>query len=79
MTFFHNEEEPIMITYDSSADNHNVSEADRIKLKLPIMRPSYKSVAVVNGGTSEGKYVTRLPFPQLSTITAEVDTFEEFP
>ena len=68
-----------MITYDSGADNHYVSEAERIKLKLPILRPSHKRVAVSNGGTSKGKYVMQLPFPRLSTISAETDTFEEFP
>ena len=78
VTWLHNEEEPIMITYDSGADNHYMSEADRIKLKLKILRPSHKRVAVANGGMSEGKYVTRLPFPQLSKIKAEADTFEEF-
>ena len=31
VTRFHNEEEPIMITYDSGADNHYMSEADRSK------------------------------------------------
>ena len=75
---FYNMEEPIMITYDSGADNHYMSEADKIRLELPILQPPHKSVAVANGGTSEGKYVTRLPFPQLSTTTADADTFEEF-
>ena len=75
---FHNTEEPIMITYDSGPENNYMSEADRIRLELPILRPSHKRVAVSNGGTSEGKYVTHLPFPQLSTTTAETDTFEEF-
>ena len=67
-----------MITYDSVADNHYVSEADRIKLNLPILRPTNKRVAVANGGTSEGKYVTLLHFSQLPTISAEADMFEEF-
>ena len=75
---FQNKEETIMITYNSGADNHYVSEAERIKLKLPILRTSHKRVAVANGGTIEVKYVTRLPFPRLSTISAEADTFEEF-
>ena len=75
MTRFHNQEEPVMITYDSGADNHYFIEADRIKLKLPILRPSHKRVAVSNGDTSDGKYVTWIPFPQLSTISAEADTF----
>ena len=63
VTRFHNKEVPIMITYDSGADNHYVIEVDRIKLKFLILRPSHKRVSVANGGTSEGKYVTRLPFP----------------
>ena len=79
VTRFHNEEKPIITTYDLGAYNHYVSEADRIKLKLPILRPSHKHVAVANVGTSKGKYVTRLPFPQLSTISAEADMFEESP
>ena len=66
-----------MITYDSGADNHYMSEADRIRLKLPILWPSNKLVAIANGVMSEGKYVTRLPFPKLSTTTVEADTFEE--
>ena len=68
-----------MITYDSGAYNHYMSESNRIKLELPIFRPSHKRVAVANGGTSKGKYVTRLPFPHLSTTIADSDTFEEFP
>ena len=76
---FHNKEYPIIITYDSGAENHHMSEADKIRLKLPILRPSHKYVAVANGSTSKGKYVTRLTFPQLPTTKAEADIFEEFP
>ena len=36
---FHKQEEPIMIIYDSCAENHYMSEADRIGLRLPILRP----------------------------------------
>ena len=36
---FHNKEEPIMIIYDSGAENHYVSEADRIGLGFPILQP----------------------------------------
>ena len=68
-----------MITYDSGAENHYMSETKRIGLGLPILKPSQKRLAAANGGTSSGKYVTRLPFPQLSTAAAEADTFEEFP
>ena len=78
LTRFHKMEEPIITTYDLGTDNNYMSEADRIILELPILRPSHKRVAVANGGTSEGKYVTRIPFPQLSTTTAEADKFEEF-
>ena len=67
-----------MITYDSGAYNHYMSEADRIRLQLPILRSLNKRVAVANGVTIEGKYVTCLPFPQMYTATAEADTFEEF-
>ena len=31
-----------------------------------------------NGGTSSGKYVTRLPFPKLYQKTAGADTFNDF-
>ena len=68
-----------MITYDSGADNHYMSEADRIRLVLPKFQPSHKRVEFANVGTSERKYVTRLTFTQLSTKTSEADTFEEFP
>ena len=60
---FHKKEEPIMITYDSGADNHYISESDKIGLGLPILPPLHKRVAVTKGGTSSGKYVTHLPLP----------------
>ena len=78
MARFHKKEEPIMITYKSGADNCYMSEDDKIRLKFPILRPSHKRVAVSNGGTSKGEYVTHLPFTQPSTTTAEAGTFEEF-
>ena len=68
-----------MITYDSGAKNRYMSEANRIGLGLSILRPSHKRVAVSNVRTSKGQYVTRLPFPQLSTSTSEADAFEVFP
>ena len=43
------------------------------------MRVSAKKVGVANGGACNVKYVTKLPFPQLSKKAAEVDTFKEFP
>ena len=55
-------EQPIMITYDSGADGHYISEKDRRKAGLPILRTSTRKVGVANGGTSKAKYMTQLPF-----------------
>ena len=68
-----------MVTYDSGAYGHYLNEKDRTKLGLPILRISYKKVGVANDGACNGKYVTSLPLPQLSSKAAEADTFEEFP
>ena len=43
------------------------------------MRILAKKLGVDNGGACNGKYVTTLTFPQLSNISAEAETFEEFP
>ena len=67
-----------MITYDSGADSNYISEQDRIIAGLPILRKSTKRVEVANGGTSNGKFVTSLPFAQLSKQAAEADTFTDF-
>ena len=69
----------LMLTYVLIADGHYLSENYRTKLGLPILRISDKVVGVANGGACNGKYVTTLPFPQLSSKTAESDTLEEFP
>ena len=79
VTTFSSNDIAAMITYYSGADGHYISEADRIKAKLPILRQSTKHVGVANDGTSAGKYVTQLPFKQLSTKAAQADTFKEFP
>ena len=68
-----------MVTYDSGADGHYISEADRKRAKLPILRMSNKKVGVANGGVSAGKFVTQLPFDQLSKKAAQADTFQDFP
>ena len=39
-----------ILTYDSGADGHYLSEKDRKKLGLPILRISDKKVVVDNGG-----------------------------
>jgi hypothetical protein len=39
----------VMITYDSGADGTYLSERDRVKAGLPILRQSSKKVRVANG------------------------------
>jgi hypothetical protein len=70
---------PVMVTYDSGADGHYISERDRRSAGLPILRPSTRKVGVANGGTSTAKYVTQLPFQQLSAQAMQADTFQDFP
>ena len=67
------------ITFDSGADGHYVSERDRKAAGLPILKRSTKRVGVANGGTSQAKHVTKLPFTNLSSKANQADTFEDFP
>ncbi len=69
----------VMVTYDSGADGHYISEQDQAKAGLPILRPLSKQLAVANGATSRGANVTQLPFPTLSAQAQTADTFCEFP
>jgi hypothetical protein len=71
-------EQPIMVTYDSGADGHYISKKDRRKAGLPILRTSTQKVGVANGGTSKAKYVTQLPFRQLSAQATQAHTFRDF-
>jgi hypothetical protein len=71
--------QPIMLMYDSRADGHYISEKDQCKAGLPILQPSTQKVGVANGGTSYVKYVTQLPFQQLSAQSRQADTFQDFP
>ena len=68
-----------MVTYDSGADGHYISERDRARAGLPILRRSNKRVGVANGNTSKAQFVTKLPVQQLSTKAAQADTFNDFP
>ena len=68
-----------MITYDSGADGHYLSERNCKSVGLPIIRPSTKLVGVANGGTSTARHVSCLPFKQLSDRAAIADSFEDFP
>ena len=67
-----------MMTYDSGADRYYLNKVDRKKVGLPILRVSTKKAGIVNGGTCNGKYVTKLLFQQLSAQTAEADSFNDF-
>ena len=68
----------VMVTYDSGAESHYLSEKDRKSVGLPILRILSKKVGMANGSTCKGQYVTALPFPQLSPKIAEADTFDDF-
>jgi len=68
-----------MMTYDSGADGHYISKKDRRKAGLPIIRKSTRRVGVANGGVSQAKFVTQLPFKALSAQATQVDTFQDFP
>eukprot|EP00956_Cyclotella_meneghiniana_P001080 scaffold1265_cov38-Cyclotella_meneghiniana.AAC.7 len=64
------------------ADNHYISEEDRQKLGLPILKKSSRygiRVGVANGGTSKGVNVTQQPFEKLSAKAVKADTFNDFP
>ena len=63
-------------TYDSRVDGHFLSEKDRKKFGLPILCVSAMEVGVANGRECHCKYVTKLPFLQLSNKAAEADTFK---
>ena len=69
----------VLVTYDLGANGHYLSKKDRRTLGLPILRMSTKKVCVANGDVCTGKYVTLLPFLQLSETAAEANTFNDFP
>eukprot|EP00804_Cyclotella_cryptica_P005285 CCRYP_015797-RA/>CCRYP_015797-RA protein AED:0.44 eAED:0.44 QI:0/-1/0/1/-1/1/1/0/406 len=76
---FHSHDKPTLITYDSGADGHYLSEKDRISAGLPILRNSSKRVGVANGGSSQAKHVTQLPFKNISSKALRADSFDDFP
>ena len=55
---FQAKEVTAMITYNSGADGHYLSELDRKNVDLPIIRPSTTRVGVANGGTSTAHHVS---------------------
>jgi hypothetical protein len=52
--------------YDSGADSHYISEKDRRKAGLPIIQKSTRRIGMANGGVSQAKFVTQVPFKALS-------------
>ena len=68
-----------MITYDSCVDGNYMSEEDRAKAGMPILRSSTKYVDVANTGTSKRKWETKLPLPQFSKKVSKADSFSNFP
>ena len=75
---FRDDNETIMVTYNTGVDSNYVSEAERKKVVVPILRQSTKRVGIANGNTSSGKFITQLLFPQLPKQAVEADTFQEF-
>ena len=68
-----------MITYNFGTNSNYLRKTNRSKAGLPILHRSMKRVRVANGRTNSDKYVTKLPFQQLSPRAAWADTFKEFP
>eukprot|EP00804_Cyclotella_cryptica_P020584 CCRYP_003431-RA/>CCRYP_003431-RA protein AED:0.33 eAED:0.38 QI:0/0/0/1/1/1/3/0/626 len=68
-----------LITFDSGADSHYLSETDRLAAGLPILRSSTRRVGAANGSTSTATYASQLPFPQLSPNAVLADSFADFP
>jgi hypothetical protein len=76
---FSNTETPIMVMYDLGADSQYISKKDRRKAGLPIIQKSTRQVGVANGGVSQAKFVTQLPFKDLSAKAKQSDTLQDFP
>ena len=70
ITKFDSADMAAIITYDSGADGHYISKDDQKQAGLSTLWPSQKNVGVANGGISKEKYVTKLPFKQLSSVAA---------
>ena len=79
VAIFSSSDKATMITYDSGVDSNYMSEKDQRQLGLTILHISPKILGVTNECGSSGKYVTRLPFPQLPKKAAEADTINNFP
>ena len=68
-----------MFTYELGAGGHSLSERNRKRVGLPILRPSTKRIGLANGGTSTATHISRLPFKQLPHRVTRADTFDDFP
>ena len=56
----------------------SVKPTERKQASLSFNQRSTKRVSVTNESTNSGKFVTKIPFPQLSEQAAEASTFQEF-
>ena len=56
-----------------------VSKDIRPKADMPILRKLTKQVGVVDAGTFQGKWETKLPLSQLSKRATNADSFEKIP
>ena len=68
-----------MATYNPGANGNYLSEKDCLKTGMTILRRSTRRVGVTNNGTSNGKWETALPLPQLLKEAAKADSFDKFP
>ena len=67
---FYSDENAAQVTYNSGAYGNYISEDDRKRAGLPILLRSTKRVGVAHRATSNDKFATKLPFPQLSKRAA---------
>ena len=74
---YHNDDNPVTVTYNSGANGNCVSKEDRLKSGMPILQRSTKRVGVANAGTIQGKWETELPLPQLSKEAVKADSFDK--
>ena len=77
-TFNKNNKPIVSAIYDSGADRNYMTEEDRKKLNMPILRKSNKKVLVANGGISSGKYEVQIPLKNFSNKATKADTFDNF-
>ena len=79
MAYSDNKSASFTVTYDSGTDGNCVSEEDRKRAGIPVLRKSTKRVSVTSSSISRANNAVPLPIPHLSKKAAEAHTFEDFP